>query len=271
MINMLHNSKSENPKNIRLGAIALSLMAATFLPACTSSEVATTDDTTENITAEEVADETSNYAGQTVTIRGDVNEVVGEASFLMDDEQLLGGEEILVVNASGEGITLPEGTENQVQITGEVRNFVIADLETEYGLDFDPNLYAEYEQKPAVIAQSIALSPDPGDITANPENYYYQRIAVQGEVEEIRSTGVFTVDEEQLFGGEDLLVITANPDPRVNEDESVTIVGTLRPFVEAEFERDYDLTWDLDFKQEIEAEYENKPVFVADEIYPSAL
>lgn len=269
MINMLHNSKSENPKNIRLGAIALSLMAI-LLPACTN-ETTTREEALENVTTQQVSEETSNYVGQTVTIRGDVNEVVGEASFLMDDEQLLGGEEILVVNASGEGITLPEGTENQVQITGEVRNFVIADLETEYGLDFDPNLYAEYEQKPAVIAQSIALAPDPGDITANPENYYYQRIAVQGEVEEIRSTGVFTVDEEELFGGEDLLVITANPDPQVNDGESVTIVGTLRPFVKAEFERDYDLTWDLDFQQEIEAEYENKPVFVADEIYPSAL
>ncbi|ERT04701.1 hypothetical protein M595_5362 [Lyngbya aestuarii BL J] len=267
---MLPNSKSENRKNIRLGAIALSLMAATFLPACTN-ETTTREEALENVTTQQVSEETSNYVGETVTIRGDVNEVVGEASFLMDDEQLLGGEEILVVNASGEGITLPEGTENQVQITGEVRNFVIADLETEYGLDFDPNLYAEYEQQPAVIAQSIALSPDPGDITANPETYYYQRIAVQGEVEEIRSTGVFTVDEEQLFGGEDLLVITANPDPQVNDGESVTIVGTLRPFVKAEFERDYDLTWDLDFQQEIEAEYENKPVFVADEIYPSAL
>jgi hypothetical protein len=269
MINMLPNSKSENRKNIRLGALALSLMAI-LLPACTN-ETTTREEALENVTTQQVSEETSNYVGETVTIRGDVNEVVGDASFLMDDEQLLGGEEILIVNASGEGITLPEGEGSQVQVTGEVKNFVIADIERDYGLDFDPNLYAEYEQKPAVIAQSIALSPDPGDITANPENYYYQRIAVQGEVEEIRSTGVFTVDEEQLFGGEDLLVITANPDPQVNENESVTIVGTLRPFVQAEFERDYDLTWDLDFKQEIEAEYENKPVFVADEIYPSAL
>lgn len=267
---MLPNSKSETRKNIRLGAITFSLMAATLLPACTS-EVATTEDATENVTAEEVSSETSNYVGQTVTIRGDVDEVVGDASFLMDDEQVLGGEEILVINASGEGITLPQGEGSEVQVTGEVKNFVIADIERDYGLDFDPNIYTEYEQKPALIAKSMALAPDPGDITANPETYYYKRIAVQGEVEEIKSTGVFTVDEEQLFGGEDLLVITANPDPQVNDGESVTIVGTLRPFVKAEFERDYDLTWDLDFKQEIEAEYENKPVFVADEIYPSAL
>lgn len=269
MNNILPSSNLKKPKNLRWGAIALSLMAI-LLPACTN-ETTTREQALENVTAEDVSSETSNYVGQTVTIRGDVNEVVGEASFLMDDEQLWGGEEILIVNASGEGITLPQGTESQVQVTGEVRNFVIADLEREYGLDFEPNLYTEYEQQPAVIAQSIALAPDPGEITENPENYYYKRIAVQGEVEEIRQTGVFTLDDEQLFGGEDLLVIIANPDPRVNEDESVTIVGTLRPFVQAEFERDYNLTWDLDVKRQIEAEYENRPVFVADEIYPSAL
>ncbi|MFZ1025496.1 MAG: hypothetical protein WAN66_04680 [Limnoraphis robusta] len=266
---ILPNSNLENPKNIRLGAIALSLMAL-LLPACTN-ETTTREQALENVTTQQVSEETSNYIGQTVTIRGDVNEVVGEASFLMDDEQLLGGEEILIVNASGKKITLPEGEGTQVQVTGEVRNFVIAEIEREYNLNFEPNLYTEYEQQPALIAKSIALSPDPGDLSQNPENYYYQRIAVQGEVEEIRSTGVFTLDEEKLFGSEDLLVITNNPDPRVNEDESVTIVGTLRPFVEAEFERDYNLTWDLDVKRQIEAEYENRPVFVADEVYPSAL
>ena len=266
---MLQQFNLKNIKNLRFGAIALSLFAI-LLPACTD-ETTTREQALENVTTQQVSEETSNYVGETATIRGDVNEVVGEASFLMDDEQLLGGEEILIVNASGEGLTLPRGEGSQVQVTGEVRNFVIADLEREYGLDFDPEIYADYEQQPAVIAESIALSPDPGEITENPEYYYYQRIAVQGEVEEIRDTGVFTIDEEQLFGGEDLLVITANPDPRVNDGESVTIVGTLRPYIDAEFERDYDLTWDLDFKQQIEAEYENRPVFVADEIYPSAL
>lgn len=41
----------------------------------------------------------------------------------------------------------------------------------------------------------------------------------------------------------------------------------LRPFVKAEFERDYDLTWDLDLQEELEAEYSEKPVLVVDSIY----
>ena len=110
-----------------------------------------------------------------------------------------------------------------------------------------------YETKPVIIAQSVALAPDPGDITADPEKFYNQRIAVEGEVEEIRETGLFTIDEEKLFGGEDLLVYapdvsTSRP---VKEDEVITVTGVLRPFVVADFERDYDLQWDLSVKEEV--------------------
>jgi hypothetical protein len=54
------------------------------------------------------------------------------------------------------------------------------------------------------------------------------------------------------------------------EGEDVVVTGEIRPFIAAEFERDYELTWDLDVKRQLEAEYENKPVFIAKSIYPSA-
>jgi hypothetical protein len=54
------------------------------------------------------------------------------------------------------------------------------------------------------------------------------------------------------------------------EGEDVVVTGEIRPFIAAEFERDYELTWDLDVKRQLEAEYENQPVFIAKSIYPSA-
>ena len=45
---------------------------------------------------------------------------------------------------------------------------------------------------------------------------------------------------------------------------------TLRPFVAAEFEEEYNLTWDLDLQEQLEAEYTEQPVLVANEVYPSA-
>ncbi|MBC5796128.1 MAG: hypothetical protein VKL60_18265 [Sphaerospermopsis sp.] len=45
----------------------------------------------------------------------------------------------------------------------------------------------------------------------------------------------------------------------------------MRPFVVADLERDYDITWDLDLQRKLEAEYRDKPVLVATDVYPSAI
>jgi hypothetical protein len=206
-----------------------------------------------------------------VSIRAEVEEIVDDTSFLLEDDQFFGGEDVLVINASGKPFVLAEGDDTDVQVTGEVQQLVTADFETEYGLDLDPTVYADYEDRPVVVAQSLALSPDPGDITSNSEAYYNKRISVAGEIEEKLDGNTFTLDEEELFGSEDLLVISALASPQANDGEEVTVTGVLRPYVKAEFETDYDLTWDLSVQEQVEAEYSEKPVFVADEVYPSAM
>ncbi|MEL6159217.1 MAG: hypothetical protein AAFQ40_09835 [Cyanobacteria bacterium J06623_5] len=251
------------------------LLAASMgvIAACSETPVETTthQEAVENTTTEEIADGAEGAIGETVTIRAEVEETIGESSFLLEDDMLFGGEDILVINASSEPFVLLDSDDTEVQVTGEVQQLVIAEFETEYGLDLDPELYAEYEERPVVIAQSIALSPDPGDVTTDPEKYYNKRIAIQGEVEEKLSSTAFTLDEEQLFGGEDLLVISDMMTPQTQDGEEVTVTGVLRPYIAAEFERDYDLEWDLDVQEQIEAEYTEKPVFIADEVYPSAM
>ncbi len=251
------------------------LLAAsmTALAACaeTPSEVTTQEEATENVTTEELSDGAEGLIGQMVSLRAEVEETVDDTSFLLEDDQLFGGEDILVINASGEPFVLIEGDDTDVQVTGEVQQLVIADFETEYGLTLDPALYADYEDRPVVVAQSIALSPDPGDITANPEAYYNKRIAVAGEIEDKLDGNTFTLDEEELFGGDDLLVISMMASPQAQDGEEVTVTGVLRPYVKAEFDTDYDLTWDLSVQEQVEAEYTEKPVFVADEVYPSAM
>jgi hypothetical protein len=168
-------------------------------------------------------------------------------------------------------IALVEGEETELQVTGTVRELIVADLEAEYGFTLDPDRFADYEQQPVIVAQSMALAPDPDDITDEPEQYYNRRLALNGEVERVLGTNIITIEDEQLFGGEDLLVINPAAETVVEADEEVTMTGTLRPFVRADIERDYDLTWDLDLQEQIEAEYSDRPVFIADEIYPSAI
>ncbi len=255
-------------------AVGMLLAASmTVATACaeTPPEVTTQEEATENVTTEEISEGAEGLIGQTISVRAEVEEAVDDTSFLLEDDQLFGGEDVLVINASGEPFLLTEGDDTPVQVTGEVQQLVTADFETEYGLDLDPTIYADYEDRPVVVAQSIALSPDPGDITSNPDLYYNQRIAVAGEIEDRLDDNTFTLDEEELFGGDDLLVISDMPSPQAQDGEQVVATGVLRPYVKADFENDYDLTWDLTVQEQIEAEYTEKPVFVADEVYPSAM
>lgn len=253
------------------GAIALALFAA-LLGACTNNlePEATVPET--NVTTEEVTDNTNQLIGKTVTVRSTPIRKLGPSTFTISDKQFFGAEPILVVNASGKTFTLPTDPNVPIQATGQVRNFVIADINRDYNLGLDPNLYKEYESQAAIIAQSIALAPKPGEITTNPNLYYGKTLAVTGEVEDIRNANSFTLDEDRLLGGQDLLVIRAGtPKGTVNEGEKVAVTGVLRPFVVAELERDYDLNWDLTLQKKLEAEYSNKPVLVANEVYPSAI
>ncbi|MBE9065444.1 hypothetical protein IQ260_02120 [Leptolyngbya cf. ectocarpi LEGE 11479] len=257
----------------RAAATGLLLAASVaILPACANSpsETTTPEDAAENVTTEEVASGVEGLIGETVSLRAEVSETVDETSFMLENDKFFGGEDILVINASGEPFVLTEGDDTPVQVSGEVQQFISTEFESEYGLGLDLDLYADFEERPVVVAQSIALSPDPGDITANPEAYYNQRIAVAGEVEEKLDGNTFTLDEEQLFGGDDLLVVSTMANPLTDDGERVAVTGVLRPYVKAEFETDYDLTWDATVQEKIEAEYIEKPVFVADEVYPSA-
>ncbi|MBC1239767.1 hypothetical protein [Nostoc sp. 2RC] len=253
------------------GAIALAL-SAVVLGACENNLERKAAVPENNVTTEEVTNNTNQLIGQTVTVRSTPIKKLGPSTFTVSDKQFFGSEPILVVNASGKTFTLPTDTNTPIQATGPVRKFVIADINRDYNLGLDPNLYKEYETQPAIIAQSLALAPKPGELTTNPNLYYGKNLAVTGEVENIRNANSFTLDEDKLFGGQDLLVIRAGtPKRTVKEGEKVAVTGVLRPFVVAELEREYNLKWDLTVQKQLEAEYRNKPVLVATEVYPSAI
>ncbi|MBD2258043.1 hypothetical protein H6G13_10720 [Pseudanabaena sp. FACHB-2040] len=277
------NSNGFAKRRFRGGALALSLTAL-LMVACTGNQPqATAPAESDSVTAEDVAEDTNEYIGETVTIRSEPIESVGTDSFTVSDEQFFGSESILVINASGVPFVLPTDSGIDVQVTGEVRNLVTAEVERDFGLTLDPATYEDYENRPAIIAQSIALAPEPGEITQNPDQYYGETLAVTGEIDNVQNDLAFTLDEDQLLGTEDLLVVYAVPKagteqpqpaaqpPAIEDGETVAVTGVLRPFVVSELEQDYDLTWDLNVQSELEAEYSNRPVLVAIGVYPSAI
>jgi hypothetical protein len=261
------------------GAFALALMAIA-LPACTTEQAnrpvaqEPAAQEQENVTTEDVSENTEALIGKTVTIRSEPIKEVDPNAFTVNDEQFFGSEPIIVVNASGQPFTFPEDDDVEVQVTGEVRNLVVADLNREYDLDLEPDLYVDYENRPAIIAQSIAPAPEPGEISANPSQYYGRTLAVSGEVENVYGTNTFTLDEDELFGGNDLLVVVRNAqgaNTPVEVDQTVATTGVLREFVVADLEREYDFNWDEGLVRQLEAEYKTRPVLVVERVYQSAI
>lgn len=253
-----------------LGAIALS-SSALLVSGCTQPNITSSN----NVTTEDISEQAEQLVGQTVTIRSEIEEMIDDSGYVVESNEFFGGEDILIIDATGSQMSLSDAEDVPIQVTGEVVQFVIADIERDYGIGLDPNLYAEYEEQPAIIAESIALAPDPEELAENPEAYYNRVVAVEAEVAEVYSSSAYTVGEEGWFSDGELLVVGATPNAQLAnqndpEDRYVTVTGVLRPYISSEFERDYDLTWDLDLQQEIEAEYQEKPVLVARDVYPSA-
>ena len=257
----------------RSKALALAL-AAFILPACAETADNTTQQEQENVTAEEVADKTSKLIGQSVTIRSNAINKISDTTFAVTDDDFFGGDTILVVNATGDTQPLPEDVE--LQITGEVKKYGTDNFNKDYKLKLDSKEYEKFEGKPAIVAQSIALAPKPGQITSNPDEYYNKVIAVPGKIENVTGKDVFTLDDK-LIGADDLLVLV--PDDKnvvpfgknVKAGETVVTTGTLEKFVVADLEKEYKFTWDDGVKSKLEADYKDKPVLVVKTIYPSAL
>lgn len=254
--------------NTKGTAIALAFFAM-FLPACGTDQKVGGPTAQTNVETEEVAEETNKLLGKSVTVRSEVGEKVGAHSFTITDNELFGNDKVLVVNGSGAPLVLPEG-DTELQVTGKVRKLVVAEVEKEFSLDLEREIEVEYKDKPVIVAQSIALAPDPGEVTKNPSAFYGKTIAVKAEVEDIISPTSFTLDEDKLTSTQDLLVLNTTPGQTIKDGQEVVVTGVLRPFVVADIERDYDLNWDLTLQRKLEAEYSQKPALVAKYVFPAA-
>ena len=101
-----------------------------------------------------------------------------------------------------------------------------------------------------------------GEVAQNPESYYGRQVTVRAEVGDVISSQAFTLDEDLIGAEPDVLVLMPHA-ATVQDDKEVLVTGTLRRFVRAEIERDYE--W-FDSEMQITAELESRPVLIADTV-----
>lgn len=102
----------------------------------------------------EIAEEPKPFIGKTVTISGKVAQVLSPNAFTLDDQEFIGGKELLVVGAMPAG-SIVEG--KTVRVRSLVQKFVTAEIERDFDFDLQPELEVEYEGKAVAIAQSIQI------------------------------------------------------------------------------------------------------------------
>jgi hypothetical protein len=268
-------AQKHNPAIATLSGVTLALTAAIVpLTSSTAVHAQEMDQQTEdaqNVTREEIINQAENFVGQTVTIRGDVVEEQPTGNlFRIANEGLFSTEEILVVGRDTFP-TLPEG-DVDIQVTGEVRRFVVEDVINELGYESAEAFYADYgdgytdyENQPVIFAQSIALAPTPDEIGNSPDAFYGRPVAIEGTIGDVVSENIFTLEGGGLFGTRLLVVNPMSMTvPEVGED--VVVTGTIRQFAEAE--QDYDYL--ADAQTQLGVDYQDGPVLYVDGIYPSA-
>jgi hypothetical protein len=225
----------------------------------------------DNITSDDVAqvEPGDPVIGQLVTIRSGVIEILDDNGFVMESND---GNRILVINPTGTPFVMPEPN-IPIQVTGYLTTFDQTGSEQQYQVSLDPTLYEEYVQQPTIIAENFALAPRPQDLWNAPDEYFEEIIAVEGDLRPLEEAeNAFALFEEGWISDIGVLVIGVGQVVDVaglEAGENVVVTGQARPADEALI-REAGFGWNDDQIQEFLTRYENRPVIVVEEVYPSA-
>lgn len=122
-------------------------LTATLLSGCNQQTVV--EDAAENGPAAETA-----ILGEPVTLQAEVEEIVGPNAFTVGDDATL-----IISKGMAKDLTVGD----EVQVTGTVREFVMAEIEDEYEISFAGEVsefIIEYEDELAVVASKIQELPE---------------------------------------------------------------------------------------------------------------
>ncbi|MGF1534986.1 MAG: hypothetical protein ACFB4J_00690 [Elainellaceae cyanobacterium] len=147
------------PKIQRVGIVAL-ISLATLLPACEGGVRGLFNRQGSQRVTGLTEEEAQQYLGERVTVRGIVQGMVGPAAFIMQEESLFTSPELLVINAARSPVELPDESEIDLQVTGVLQRLSVEEIQQTYGTQLDPRL-SEYEGKPVIIADAIAVQNEP--------------------------------------------------------------------------------------------------------------
>jgi hypothetical protein len=108
---------------------------------------------------DDLEEQPSKYRGQRVTVRGEVENVLGPRLFTVDEQDWVDfdGETLVLVPAPAIAFVRED---RPVIITGTVRPFMKAEITREWGWLGDPTIEAEFSRRSILVAESVTSVGD---------------------------------------------------------------------------------------------------------------
>ena len=103
------------------------------------------------------------YMNTTVTIQGEIDRVINDRSFVLDQQGTVAGDEILVITQTQISPSIeaedlnPFTATNIVRLTGTVRQLITNEVEEELGIDLETEIETEFEEKIVIIASNVSV------------------------------------------------------------------------------------------------------------------
>lgn len=227
-----------------------------------------------DLDVDDITEDPETYIGTDVIVQGSVGEALSDNTFLLIDDDLIDfqQEELLVVDASDNGLNFVQLGGASVLVAGTIETFVRTDVEADYGVTLDEAVFGPYEGLPVLYANRAVNLYDVAtleNIVEDPAAFYGQTVSIRGDVVEMLSGEGFVMDDDDLIDldPERILVVapTASGDSTIvlpELDTSVVVTGTVREFIRQDFESEFGLTLD----EGVYGGYEALPAIIADSI-----
>lgn len=110
------------------------------------------------------------------------------------------------------------------------------------------------------VASGVDGAVSSDAIAKDPEKFRGKEVVVRSDVDRVYNNRYFTLDEDAVAAGPDVLVLVPASGRAVTEEDEVIVTGTVRDYVQTEIERDY--AW---FRPapDVTATFKSRPVIVA--------
>lgn len=234
---------------------------------------------------DELAENPSRYAGKTVRVQGEIEELIAPRVLTLDEDSLIATSDVLVI--------LPRAAaaiddDSEVVVQGTVHQPPRARVERDYGsLNADTTWLGRFDHKPIIVATSLRTlkgadllvsadasekermeakltAVEAGAIARAPDRFVGRLMAVKGEIEDVFSHYMFTLDEDELLSGPDVFVITRHPASAIVDGADVRVNGVLQRFNWEQLRSDYSF---LGLDEERIRQLEGRPVILADGVW----